>query len=62
MVGRDNMIIDHHEKVGFTKDCDAKSPGGGLPKIWSSMLKQNLVWNGGGGSKIEKNCTCPYHV
>ena len=33
---------------------DPDIPGGGLPKMWSSMLEQNSVWNG--GSKIEKWC------
>ena len=35
--------------------CPGCNPrGGGLLKMWSSMLEQNLVWNG--GSKIEKWC------
>ncbi len=30
------------------------APGGGSAKMWSSMLKKNLVWNR--GSKIERLC------
>ncbi len=35
------------------KDSDL-TRGGGLPKMWTSMLEQNFVWNG--GRKIEKWC------
>ncbi len=52
------MRVCHHGKVDdglkFGSFYVNKIPGGGLPKMWSSMLQQNLVWNG--ESKVEKWC------